>query len=151
MVTGGGLTRACHARPPNHWLPLFLWLSWFADVTRHSRVPSALTKYGADPFRPVAVSANHDAATTSTRYARPRRRYGATFWVNPRRARSWEASVRPATQGAFLWPCWRNERTWFGAPGRGLKAIRARPGTKGGPALNPACRRPLRTVPAYKS
>lgn len=104
MVTGGGHTRACHARPSNHWLPRFLSRFWFADVTRHSRVPSALTKYGASRFRPVVASANQNAATTSTRYARPRRDHGTIFWVNPGRARFREASVRLATQEAWLLP-----------------------------------------------
>lgn len=132
MVTGGGHTRACHARPSNHWLPRFLSRFWFADVTRHSRVPSALTKYGASLFRPVVASANQNAATTSTRYARPRRDHGTIFWVNPRRARFREASVRLATQEAWLCPCWWNECTWFGALWGGLEAILAQPGTKGG-------------------
>lgn len=115
MVTGGGHTRACHARLSNHWLPRFLSRFWFADVTRHSRIPSALTKYGANLFRPVVASANQKAATTSTRYARPRRDYGTIFWVNLRRARLREASVRLATQEALLCPCWWKECTWFGA------------------------------------
>lgn len=131
MVTGGGHTRACHARLSNHWLPRFLSRFWFADVTRHSRVPSALTKYGANLFRPVVASANQNAATTSTRYARPRRDYGTIFWVNLRRARLREASVRLATQEALLCPCWWKECTWFGALWGGLKAILAQPGTKG--------------------
>lgn len=71
MVTGGGHKSACHGLLANHWLPLFLCLSWFADVTAHGKVPSAMAIYGTDLFRPVVLSTNQNTVTTSTRYGRP--------------------------------------------------------------------------------